>query len=59
MKRRLSISEDEIAAPRFTIDREIIRQYRRYNATGRSLPFDFSHLQTVMIQTLYTIFKPV
>ena len=39
MKRRLSISEDEITPPRFTIDEEITREYRRFNATGTELTF--------------------
>jgi len=37
MERRFSISEDEITPPRFTIDEEITRQYRRFNATGTEL----------------------
>jgi hypothetical protein len=35
----LSISEDEITLPTFTIDEEITKQYRRYNATGTELTF--------------------
>jgi len=31
------INEDEIELPRFTIDGEITRQYRRFNAVGTQL----------------------
>jgi hypothetical protein len=34
MARRFSIHEDETGPPRFTIDGEITRQYRRFNAVG-------------------------
>jgi len=37
MARRLTINEDEISPPRFTIDGEITRQYRRSNAIGTQL----------------------
>jgi hypothetical protein len=58
MKRNSSISEDDGTPPTFQIDEEIIRQYRRFNATGTELtvrllpPADgeysnpFSHFQT-------------
>jgi hypothetical protein len=31
------IEEDELTLPRFTIDGEITRQYRRFNAVGTEL----------------------
>jgi hypothetical protein len=37
MARRFSIHEDEIEHPRFTIDGEITRQYRRFNAVGTQI----------------------
>jgi hypothetical protein len=37
MARRLSLNEDEIESPRFIIDSEINRQYRKFNATGIQL----------------------
>ena len=37
MERSSSISDDEITPPRFTIDEEITREYRRFKATGTEL----------------------
>jgi hypothetical protein len=38
MKKNLSVSEDDSTPPpRFQIDEEVIRQYRRFNATGTEL----------------------
>jgi hypothetical protein len=34
MARRFSIHEDEIEPPRFTIDGEITKHYKRFNAVG-------------------------
>jgi hypothetical protein len=37
MARRISIHEDENKTPKFTIDQEITRQYRRFTAMGAEL----------------------
>jgi hypothetical protein len=37
MKRSRSISEDELTPPRFAIDEEITRQYKRFNTTETEL----------------------
>ena len=37
MARRIAIHEDDIQTPRFTIDRELPRQYRRFNSEGTQL----------------------
>ena len=37
MERVFEINEDEIELPRFTIDGEINRQYRRFNSVGTQL----------------------
>jgi hypothetical protein len=34
MQREFEIGEDEMELPRFTIDGEISRQFRRFNAVG-------------------------
>jgi hypothetical protein len=34
MKRVFEINEDEVELPRFTLDGEINRQYKRFNAVG-------------------------
>jgi hypothetical protein len=41
MARRTSIHEDEIETPSFKIDRELTRQYRRFNAMGTELTLRF------------------
>jgi hypothetical protein len=37
MARRLTLNEDELILPKFTIEDELTRQYKRFNATGTEL----------------------
>jgi len=52
-----SNEENELTVPRFKIDSEITRQYRRFNAVGTELTVRLLPQQWVTIQMLYHIFK--